>query len=73
MSYLESALTFLENKVKGLKEFLPRADKHRALIDVGGSSLKTLFGVATVVDLGDLHTSIHVMQREEDTIVHSLN
>jgi enhancing lycopene biosynthesis protein 2 len=70
---VKSALSTLENKLAGLKEYLPKADKCRGLIDVGGTILKTLFGVATIVDLGDLHTTVDVLQQKEDAIVHSLN
>jgi NACalpha-BTF3-like transcription factor len=35
--------------------------------------LKVLFGTATGMDLSELHNAIDVMQRKEDTIVHSLN
>ena len=73
LRHVESALSSLESKLAGLREFLPKADKRRGLIDAGGSILKALFGVATVVDLSDLHTTIDVMQRKEDSIVHSLN
>jgi predicted amino acid-binding ACT domain protein len=70
---MQSALTSLENKLAGLKGFLPKADKRGGLIDVGGTILKTLFGVATVVDLSDSHATIDVMQKKEDSIVHSVN
>jgi len=73
LRHVESALSSLESKLAGLKEFLPKVDERRGLIDAGGSILKALFGVATVVDLSDLHTTIDVMQRKEDSIVHSLN
>jgi hypothetical protein len=62
----------VENKLTGFKEYLPKADKRRGLIDVGGTILKTLFGVGTVADLGNLHTTVGDLQRK-DTIVHSLN
>jgi len=35
--------------------------------------LKALFGFASVIYVNDLHATIEVMQRKEDTIVHSLN
>jgi uncharacterized protein YoxC len=73
LRYVESPLSSLENKLAGLKNFLHKTDKRRGLFDVGGTILKALFGVATVVDLGDLHTTIDVLQKKEDPIVHSLN
>ena len=69
---LETALASLENKLGDLKEFLPKVDRRRGLINAGGSILKVLFGTATVMDLAELHDAIDVMQRKEDTIVHSL-
>ena len=73
LRHVESALSSLESKLAGLKEFLPKVDKRRGLTDAGDSILNALFGVATVVDLSVLHTTIDGMQRKEDSIVHSLN
>jgi hypothetical protein len=72
LRHVQSALASLENKLAGLKEFLPKADKHSGLIDIDGTILK-VFGVATAVDLSDLHATIDVMQKKEDSIVHSMN
>jgi hypothetical protein len=73
LRYVESALTTVENKLAYLKKYLPKADKRGGLIDVGGTLLKTIFGIATVADLSDLHTTVDDLHRKEDTIVHSLN
>jgi hypothetical protein len=35
--------------------------------------LKTIFGVATIWDLGELHTTVDELHRKQDDIVHSLN
>jgi hypothetical protein len=59
------ALSSLENKLAGIKEFLHKTDKRRGLINAGGSTLKKLFRVATVVDLGDLHSTIDMIVRGE--------
>jgi uncharacterized protein YoxC len=56
-----------------LKEYLPKADKRRGFLDVRGTLLKTLFGIATIADVSDLHTTIDDLHRKQDTIVHSLN
>jgi hypothetical protein len=48
---VETALTAAENKLADLKEYLPKADKRRGFLDIGGTFLKTLFGIATVTDL----------------------
>jgi len=65
---LETILASLENKLRDLKEFLPKVDRGRGLINAGGSILKVLFGTATVMDLAELHNATDVMQRKEDTI-----
>ena len=70
---LETILASMENKLRDLRDFLPKVDRRRGLINAGGSILKVLFGTATVMDLAELHDAIDVMQRKEDTIVHSLN
>jgi hypothetical protein len=70
LRHVKTALTSLENKLGDLKEFLPKVDRRRGLINAGGSILKVLFGTTMVMDL---HTTINVMQRKEDTNVHSLN
>jgi hypothetical protein len=66
------ALNSLE-KLKNLKEFLPRADRRRGLIDAGGRILKALFGTAVVTDLDELHNTIEALHKKEDVIAHSLN
>jgi hypothetical protein len=63
---MEMALDSLENKLKVLKEFLPRADPRRGLINAGGPLLK-------VADLDVLHSTVDDLHRKEDAIVHSLN
>ena len=73
LRHLETILASLENKLRDLKEFLPKRDRRRGLINAGGSILKVLFGTATGMNLSELHNAIDVMQRKEDTIVHSLN
>jgi hypothetical protein len=69
--YVETALIAVENKLADLKEYLPKADKRRGLLDVGGTLLKTLFGIVTVADLSDLYATVIDLHRKQDTIVHS--
>jgi hypothetical protein len=73
LRHVGTALSSLENKLGDLQEFLPKVDRRRGLINAEGEILKILFDAATVGDLEGLHTTIDVMQRKEDTIVHSLN
>jgi hypothetical protein len=48
---VEMQLNSLEAKLAVLKEFLPRAEPRRGLINAGGSVLRALFKTATLMDL----------------------
>jgi hypothetical protein len=63
----------VKNKLADLKEYLPKADKRREFLDIGGTFLKTLFGIATVADLSDLHATVNGLLKKQDTVVHSTN
>jgi len=52
---------------------LPRADRKRGLLNVGGSFLKVLFGTATVTDLADLHSTVDALSQKQGEAVHALN
>jgi hypothetical protein len=71
LRYVETSLIAVENKLVDLKEYLPKADKRRGFLDIGGTFLKTLFGIATVADLNDFHATVNDLHRKQDTIVHS--
>jgi hypothetical protein len=45
----------LESKPQCFTHFLPRLENRRGLFNFGGTSLKTLFGTATVADIHELH------------------
>jgi uncharacterized protein with von Willebrand factor type A (vWA) domain len=66
-------VNFLEAKLAVLKEYLPRAETRRGLLNAGGSVLKALFGTATMLDLNDLHSNVYELHRKEELMVHSLN
>jgi ABC-type cobalamin transport system ATPase subunit len=70
---LEKALNSLESKLRSLKEFLPRADRRRGLINIGGAALKWLFGSATMSDLNALQSTVDTLHRKEEAIAHSLD
>jgi hypothetical protein len=70
---VDQALSSFEEKLATLKRYLPKADRRRGWINAGGSMLKTIFGVATVWDLGELHTTVDELHRKQDEIVHSMN
>jgi hypothetical protein len=69
---VEIQLKLLEAKLDHLKEFLPKAEIRRGLINVGGSVLKALFGIATMMDLDKLHSTVDELHRKDYLIVHSL-
>jgi hypothetical protein len=73
LRYVETALTAAENKLADLKEYLPKADKRRVFLDIGGTFLKTLFGIATVADLNNLHATVKDLHKKQGSIVHATN
>jgi tetrahydromethanopterin S-methyltransferase subunit B len=52
---------------------LPRLDRRRGLVNVAGSIFKTLFGVATVIDLDKLHDAVNKLHDTQSDLVHSVN
>ena len=70
---VQMILESLENKLINLKQFLPKPERRRGLLNLGGNFLKMLFGTATVADLHGLHTEVDVMRKKQETIVHSVN
>jgi hypothetical protein len=56
-----------------LKRYLPKAEKKRGLLNVGGSFLKVLFGTATVTDLADLHSSVDSLSHKQGDVIHAVN
>ena len=46
----QTAVNSLESKLINLKRFLPKPERRRGLLNVGGSILKLIFGTATVAD-----------------------
>jgi hypothetical protein len=47
LRHLETAL---EKKLSSLRQFLPKANRKRGVLDAGGIVLRTLFGTATAMD-----------------------
>jgi len=52
---------------------LPRLDKRCAVLSAVDSVLKWFFGTATLLDVEELHKTIHKMHRTEGDIVRSVN
>jgi hypothetical protein len=70
---VETQLNLLETKFVNLREYLPKAEIRRGLINFGGTMLKALFGTATVMDLNQLHSTVDDLHKINDLIIHSLN
>ena len=62
----------LELKLHDFQQILPRRDRRRGRINVGGTILKSLFGTATVNDLHELHNTLDSLQTSTSDVVHSL-
>jgi hypothetical protein len=63
----------LDDKLTNLKQFLPKPERKRGLINMGSSLLKVLFGTATVADLAGLHATVDKLSQNQETAVHALN
>jgi hypothetical protein len=72
LKQIASLLDALEMKLHDFQQILPRRDRRRGLINVGGTILKSLFGTATVNDLHELHNTLDILQTSTSDIVHSL-
>ena len=58
LKQIEMTLDTLELKLHYFQQILPRRDRRRGLINLGGSVLQTLFGVATNSDIHLLHDTL---------------
>jgi len=65
-------LQTLDSKQLEFNKFLPRLDRRRGLINLGGTVFKILFGTATISDIQELHTVFDDLQTKNADIVHSL-
>jgi hypothetical protein len=70
---VRTALDSLENKLGNLKRFLPKADRRRGLINAAGSLLQVLFGTATEAQMNSLHSTVDMLSRKQNEIVHAVN
>jgi hypothetical protein len=52
---IETLMTTLESKLHSFKQILPKLDPRRGLLNLGGTMLKALFGIAVVSDVTQLH------------------
>jgi len=70
---VQTAVNSLECKLTSLKQFVPKAERKRGLINVGGSLLKILFGTATSADLADHHATVDTLSRKQGEEIHAVN
>jgi len=70
---IKALLENLDWKISNFQQILPRPDPRRGLINLGGSVLKSLFGVATVADAHKLHESLNDLQVSYLDVAHSLS
>jgi hypothetical protein len=73
LRHIETLLQYLESKLHDFYQILPRLDRRRGLINLGGSILKTLFGTATNSDIYQLHDTLSNLQSQNSDTVHSLS
>jgi hypothetical protein len=65
-------LNTLESRLANFQQLLPRLDRCPGLLNLGGTILKTLFGIATLSDSNQLHGTINELKSKKADIVHSL-
>ena len=70
---IETQLQILECKLNDFYQFLPRLDRRRSILGVGGTILRTLFGTATLADLNKLHNTLDKLKDKNSDLVHSLS
>ena len=73
LKQVETLLDSLELKLHYFQQFLPRRDRRRGLINLGGNALKVLFGTALDTDVRSLHDTLNELQSSNSDIVHSLS
>jgi hypothetical protein len=73
LNIVQSYVNTLEAKLREFLQVLPKSDKRRGLVDLGGSVLKTLFGTASIADLHQERSTLSELEAKEAVISHSLN
>ena len=64
---IEVLLDALETRIRNFRHLLPKPDNRRGLMNIGGTALKTLFGVATASDVMRLHQTIEELRQRMET------
>jgi hypothetical protein len=63
----------LEDKLQEFHQVLPRSDRRRGLLNLGGTILKTVFGTATVSDVHMLQDVLTELRSQNSDMSHSLS
>ena len=69
---IEILLDTLETRIQDFRRLLPKPDSRRGLMNIGGTALKALFGVATASDVLHLHQAVEELETRDTEITHSL-
>ena len=69
---IEVLLDNLETRIQDFRRLLPKPDSRRGLMNIGGTALKALFGIATASDVLHLHQAIEELETRDTEITHSL-
>jgi hypothetical protein len=64
---IDILLKTLESRLNNFKQFLPKLDPRRGLINAGSIVLRTLFGTATIADLHALHETLVIIQHSQSS------
>ena len=70
---IQTLLDTLELKLHYFQQILPRRDRRRGLINLGGEVLKSIFGVATNSDIHLLHHTLNELQSSTFDIANSVS
>jgi hypothetical protein len=73
LKQIEALLGTLESKLQNFYHVLPKPNRRRALLGLGGIVLQHLFGVATNKDAHLLHDTFDILQSQNSDITHSVN
>jgi prefoldin subunit 5 len=73
LTRVQAAVSAVDTKLKALSALLPKADRRRALIGVGGNVFKFVLGTALESDVTDLQTRLETVQNKQGEVNHSLN
>ena len=72
MKQFDTLLYTLELRLHYFQQILPRRDRPRGLLNLGGEVVKTIYGVGTNSDMHLLHNTLNELQSSTSDIDHSV-